>query len=151
MKRFLAIANLGIHFALHCARQAWYLCAGRPDGLARFLEHYRADGIRAVTAAEESAQAEVARCLTCGACSFPLAQAGRVPPNLDLAPCALASTLTRAYTFFPAAAEVAQAYGGVRPADYRCPVGVDLARARSLIAPAPPSPENTSPPSAAAV
>lgn len=139
MKRFLAIANLGVHFGLHCLRQLWFLAAGRPDGLARFLAHYAADGLRAVSPADQAAQAAAARCLTCGACSFALAAAGRLPPTLDLPPSALATTLPRCFPYFPSAAETARAFADVAPDAYSCPACVDLAAARALLLPANPA------------
>ncbi|MBI3271158.1 MAG: hypothetical protein HYZ53_19290 [Planctomycetes bacterium] len=133
MKRFFALVNLAGHFALHCLRRARHLVGGRPKGLEQFLSNYAADGIRAVTAADEAAQVEAARCVACGACAFPLARAGRVPTNLDLLPGALASTLTRSYPFFGSAGELATVFRAIAPEGYRCPMGVDLASARGLV------------------
>ncbi|MDJ0867521.1 MAG: hypothetical protein QNK03_15540 [Myxococcota bacterium] len=66
--------------ALHAARRALRLGGGDP--VARFFDHYAADGYRASDPARAALQLAAERCLVCGLCSLECARVGGAP-DLD--------------------------------------------------------------------
>src|SRR5437899_7015750 len=128
MARADSLAKLALAYGIHLARRR----IKRPSsGLAKLLETYAHDGIRALEPAERERHPRLVTCINCGLCALAAGRMGRTRlPDL-------AASYMRLYARLSEASSDLAGDGGAAPdlaaAASVCPVGVPLDEVAAVV------------------
>jgi len=125
MARSDALVRLAWAYGLHLTRRRF--TSARPQ-VQRLLDLYAPDGLRPLTAAEQSRHPELIGCINCGLCALAAGRLGRTQlPDL-------ASAYLRLYARLgDAGSDVAGEEPDLEPAAAACPVGVPLPEVAAIV------------------